>query len=64
MRSSPPGTESAAAVLEQATTADYPHLAELAEHALGSDNSVDREFQYGLDLILDALEQAATTEAG
>ncbi len=36
---------------------EYPHLAELAEHAAGSDYSVDREFQHGLDLILDALER-------
>jgi hypothetical protein len=36
----------------------------VAEHALGSDYSVDREFRYGLDLILDALEQAATPAAG
>jgi AcrR family transcriptional regulator len=63
-RTAPPGTESAAAVLEQATTAEYPHLAELAEHALGSDYRVDQEFQYGLDLILNALEQAATPAAG
>ncbi len=64
VRTSPPGTESTAAVLEQATTADYPYLVEVAGHALGSDYSVDREFQYGLDLILDALEQAAAPAAG
>ena len=63
-RTSPPGTESPAAVLEQATMAEYPHLVEVAEHALGSDYSVDQEFRYGLDLILDALEQAATPAAG
>ena len=63
-RTAPPGTESAAAVLEQAATAEYPHLAELAEHALRSDYSVDQEFQYGLDLILHALEQAATPADG
>lgn len=59
-----PGTESTAGLLEQATMAEYPHLVEVAEHALGSEYSVDREFQYGLDLILDALEQAATPAAG
>ncbi len=64
VRSSPSGTEPAAAALEQAATADHPYLVEVAEHALGSDNSVDREFQYGLDLILDALEQAAAPAAG
>ena len=61
---SPPGTQSTAGLLEQATMAEYPHLVEVAEHALGSEYSVDREFQYGLDLILDALEQAATPAAG
>ena len=44
--------------------AEYPHLAELAEHALGSVYSVDGEFRFGLDLILDALERAATPAAG
>jgi AcrR family transcriptional regulator len=63
-RTAPPGTESPAAVLEQAAKAEYPHLAELAEHALRSDYSVDQEFQYGLDLILNALEQAATPAVG
>lgn len=63
-RTSPPRTESAAAVLEQATMAEYPHLVEVAEHALGSDYSVDQEFRFGLDLILDALERAATPAAG
>jgi AcrR family transcriptional regulator len=64
---SPVGTsppEPAASVLEQATMAEYPHLVEVAEHALGSGYSVDREFRYGLDLILNALEQAATPAAG
>ena len=58
-RTSPPRT-APAAVLEQATMAEYPHLVEVAEHAQGSDNSVDREFRFGLDLILNALEQAST----
>jgi hypothetical protein len=64
---SPVGTsppEPTASVLEQATMAEYPHLVEVAEHALGSGYSVDREFRYGLDLILNALEQAATPAAG
>lgn len=63
-RTSPPRTTSTAEVLEQATMAEYPHLAEVAEHALRSDYSVDREFRFGLDLILDALERAATPAAG
>jgi AcrR family transcriptional regulator len=61
---SPPGTESTVGLLEQATMAEYPNLVEVAEHAMGSEYSVDREFQYGLDLILNALEHAATPAAG
>ena len=57
---SSPGAEPTASVLEQAAMAEYPYLVEVAEHARRSDYSVDREFGYGLDLILDALEQAAT----
>jgi len=60
----PPGTELTESVLEQATMAEYPHLVEVAEHARRSDYSVDREFTYGLDLILDALEQTATPAGG
>jgi AcrR family transcriptional regulator len=59
--SSPPGTESTESGLEQNRTTEYPHLAELADHARESDYSVDREFRYGLDLILDALERTAAT---
>ncbi len=61
---SPPATESTGSARELAAKAEYPHLAELGEHALGAGYSVDREFRYGLDLILDALERAATSGAG
>jgi AcrR family transcriptional regulator len=37
--------------------AQHRHLAELAEYARRSDPSVDREFEFGLELILDALER-------
>jgi AcrR family transcriptional regulator len=63
-RTSSSPAPSTADVLEQATMAEYPHLAEVAEHALRSDYSVDGEFRFGLDLILDALERAATPAAG
>jgi AcrR family transcriptional regulator len=59
-----PGTESTASVPELATMTEYPHLAELAEHSRRSDYTVDGEFAYGLDLILDALERSATPAAG
>ena len=54
-------TESAA---EQVTLTDYPHLVELGERARRSGYSVDREFTYGLDLILDALERVVAPAPG
>ncbi len=36
---------------------DHPHLAELARHARRSKYSFDTEFEFGLSLILDALER-------
>ena len=42
---------------------DYPHLTELAvEHVLRPGYSYGNEFGFGLDLILDGLERAATAE--
>jgi hypothetical protein len=38
---------------------EYPHLAEIAAHALGSPLSFDREFAHGLEVILTALEPTA-----
>lgn len=38
---------------------DYPHLAEIADPALRSQFSFEQEFDYGLDLIIDALERVA-----
>ena len=48
-------TEATGSIVEQITTEEYPHLLEIGEHALKSEYSVDIEFEYGLDLILDAL---------
>jgi len=39
---------------------EYPHLVEIAQPARMSAYSFDNEFEFGLDLILDALERAAT----
>ncbi|MGH8957462.1 MAG: TetR/AcrR family transcriptional regulator [Acidimicrobiia bacterium] len=50
---------SGGSVLEQVATKEYPHLVEIGEHAVRSRFSIDREFEFGLELILDALE--ATT---
>jgi len=50
-------TESAGSTLEQGTADDYPHLVEVGEHAMKSEYSVDKEFEFGLDLILEALDR-------
>ena len=51
-------TESAESGPEQMITYEYPHLVEIEERALRSEYSFDREFEFGLDLILKALETA------
>jgi AcrR family transcriptional regulator len=43
---------------EQAGAFGYPHLAEMAGQAGTSQFSFDQEFDFGLDLIIDALERA------
>lgn len=48
--------ESGQSVLEQITPHDHPHLAEIGEHALTTEYSFDGEFVFGLDLILDGLD--------
>ena len=53
-------TEPTRSILEQITTNEYPHLVEIGEHALRSEYSFDNEFEFGLDLILDALDRIAT----
>ncbi len=50
-------TESTGSTLEQDTMDQYPHLVEIGEHAMRSDYTVDKEFEFGLDLILEALDQ-------
>lgn len=57
-------TDSTGSVLEQDTIDDYPHLVEIGEHAQRSAFSFDREFEFGLDLILEALDQTETSAAG
>ena len=52
-------TESTRSLVEQITTNEYPHLVEIGEHALRSEYSYDNEFEFGLDLILDALDRTA-----
>jgi hypothetical protein len=53
-------TESGGSILEQITTNEYPHLVEIGEHAMRTEYSFDSEFEFGLDLILEALDRTAT----
>jgi AcrR family transcriptional regulator len=64
LRSSEEMPESTGSILEQNTNNDYPHLTEIGEHALRSEFSFDGEFEFGLDLILDALGQTVTPTSG
>lgn len=48
-------TETGASTLEQTTIGEYPHLVAMYQHALTSGYSVDIEFGFGLELILDGL---------
>ena len=44
---------------------DYPHLVEMmAEQVLGGDYSYAAEFDYGLDLVLDGLQERLARTAG
>lgn len=54
--------ESARSMPEQITPDEYPHLVEIGENALRSEFSFDSEFEFGLDLILDALGRTASTK--
>ncbi|MGY6501682.1 MAG: TetR/AcrR family transcriptional regulator [Acidimicrobiales bacterium] len=54
--------ESLESILPDLSADEYPHLAELTvEHVLQVGYSYSSEFDYGLGLVLDALERAATT---
>jgi AcrR family transcriptional regulator len=52
-------TEPTRSIVEQITTDEYPHVVEIGEHALTHEYSFDNEFEFGLDLILDALDRTA-----
>jgi AcrR family transcriptional regulator len=47
--------ESTGSIREQVTTDEYPHLTEIGEHARVHGYSIDLEFEFGMELILDAL---------
>lgn len=51
---------SAEEMLDEADIADYPHLAEIAAEAMATGYDIDSEFEFGLDLVLDALARIRT----
>ena len=54
-------SEVAAIMMEQLPADEYPHLAEFTfQHLMRPGYDYGDEFEYGIDLILDGLEQAAT----
>jgi AcrR family transcriptional regulator len=55
-------TKVAQAIMARFSAGEYPHLTELAvEHVLQPGYDYGNEFEFGLDLILDALERARHT---
>lgn len=52
--------ETASSAAEDSIADEYPHLAEIEEHALTAQFSLDGEFEFGLNLILDALARTPT----
>ena len=56
---SEPGEPPGPALDSEALSTEYPHLAEMAAHALGGTFSFDGEFEHGLEVILTALEPGA-----
>ena len=49
--------ETEPSVLDEPTMDDYPHLGAMYQHALTSGQSIDSEFEFGLELILEGLER-------
>jgi AcrR family transcriptional regulator len=52
--------ESTGAILEQIPVDEYPHLVEMAAGAMTPGFHYETEFEFGLDLILDALDRVRT----
>lgn len=47
--------------LDEAILDTYPNLGAMYQHALISAHSIDREFEFGLELILEGLERHRST---
>jgi hypothetical protein len=55
-------TDVTTSIMEQMPGDEYPHLVEMAtEHILRPGYDFGHEFDFGLELILDALERAAAS---
>ena len=54
-------TEPPRSILEQVEINEYPHLVEIGEYALTHEYTFDKEFEFGLDLLLGALSTQATS---
>jgi hypothetical protein len=51
-------------IMAQFPIDDFPHLGEMiVDHALKAGYSYKKEFEFGLDLILNGLEKASQNEA-
>ena len=49
--------QTAASALELEALSAFPHLAAMYEHALTYEHSLDAQFEFGLELVLDGLER-------
>lgn len=50
-------TQTAATALESEALSAFPHLVAMYEHALTFEHSLDAQFEFGLELVLDGLER-------
>ena len=56
--------EVAGPMMEMIPAADFPYLAEFsAEHVMRPDYDFGREFEFGLDLVLDGIERTSLSES-
>lgn len=53
-------TQTAASALEQEALSAFPNLVAMYEHAVAFEYSLDAQFAFGLDLVLDGLERLRT----
>jgi AcrR family transcriptional regulator len=64
MASDEPLAEDSAGLVEQIPADEYPHLVRVSSELIGSGFVYADEFEYGLDLILDAIERTVAATSG